>query len=176
MIRHLHPTYSCMHETIIETKQCKHCSASFSITDADEALYQKIAPMIGGVKYDLPHPTLCPDCRQQRRLAWRNERKLYHGTCDLTGKHMVSLYSPEKKNPVYHYPEWRSDKRNEMDYGQNYDVTKSFFEQFQTLLYKVPRISTYNKGTHNTEYGNNVIDDKDCYLLFVTLANENCYY
>lgn len=165
-----------MEEKVIEMKQCKHCSASFSITDKDEAMYQKLAPTIGWKKYPLPHPTFCPDCRQQRRLAWRNERKLYHGNCDLTGKKMVSLYSPDKKVTVYHYPERRSDKRNEMDYGQDYDFTKPFFDQFQILLSKVPRTSTYNKRAENTEYGNNVIEDKDCYMLFITFANDHCYY
>ena len=165
-----------MPEKVIETKICKHCQASFDITDKDEDFYRKLAPTIGGVKYDLPHPTLCPDCRQQRRLAWRNERKLYHGTCDITGKKMISLYSPDKKLKVYHHQERRSDKWNELDYGRDFDFTQPFFPQFNELLQQVPRISTYNKRTENTEYGNNVIEDKDCYLLFVTFWNDHCYY
>jgi hypothetical protein len=73
-----------MSETTIETKQCKSCSASFNITDADLAFYDKISPTFAGKKYSIPTPALCPDCRQQRRLAFGNERKLYRRKCNLT--------------------------------------------------------------------------------------------
>ncbi|MBP9812796.1 hypothetical protein KBC86_05410, partial [Candidatus Gracilibacteria bacterium] len=78
-------------EHLIETKNCKKCSISFPITDTDIEFYSKVSPVFpsGGVslqssdgvdvprKYQIPSPTLCPDCRQQRKLVWRNERKLY---------------------------------------------------------------------------------------------------
>ena len=89
---------------------------------------------------------------------------------------MISLYSPDKKFTVYHYADWWSDKRDPVVYAQDFDQNQTFFQQFKTLLYQVPRISTYNKRTENTEYGNNVIEDKDCYLLFVTFGNDHCYY
>ena len=73
-----------MEERTLQTKQCTQCGKSFSITDQDDVLYQKLTPIIGGKSYPLPYPTHCPDCRQQRRLARRNERKLYHDICDLT--------------------------------------------------------------------------------------------
>ncbi len=165
-----------MVEEIVETKICAQCEESFSITAQDIVLYHKLIPRIGGVEYPLPHPTRCPDCRQQRRVARRNERKLYHGTCDLTGKRIISLYSPDKKFPVYHYQAWRSDARDPMNYAMEYDPKQTFFSQFENLFHQVPRISTYNKRTENTEYGNNVIEDKDCYLLFITYGNVNCYY
>ena len=127
-------------------------------------------------KYKIPTPTLCPDCRQQRRLAWRNERKLYRRTCDASGKQIICLYSPDKNVKVYHYNEWWSDILDFISYGKDVDLQKSFFKQFEELLHEVPRISTFNKMTENTEYGNNLIGDKDCYMLFITFSNENCYY
>ena len=151
-----------MDEQVIERKQCKQCQISFVITDKDEELLQ--------------NPTLCPDCRQQRRLARRNEKCLYHGVCDKTWKKMISLYSPDKKLKIFHYPERRKDDRDVMNYGRDFDFDKDFFSQFAELLQQVPKFSTYNKRTENTDYGNNVIEDKDCYLLFVTLGNQDCYY
>jgi len=44
---------------------------------------------------------LCPDCRQQRRLTWRNEGKLYQRKCDKTGKKIISAFSPDKDYIVY---------------------------------------------------------------------------
>jgi hypothetical protein len=107
-----------MQEKIIETKQCKHCNSSFEITDKDLEFYDKISPsfpspdsMESGLgKYKIPSPTLCPDCRQQRRLSFRNERKLYKRKCDATGKLIISMYSPDKKFKVYDNDFWWSDK------------------------------------------------------------------
>jgi len=79
-------------EKIVETKICKHCGASFDITDKDLEFYKKVSPSFpspdslesGLKKYLIPTPTLCPECRQKRRLVWRNERNLYKRNCDAT--------------------------------------------------------------------------------------------
>jgi len=76
-------------EKIIETKFCKHCQTSFDITDKDIEFYDKISPTFGEIKYSIPTPTLCPDCRQQHRLLFRNTRKLYKRKCDASGKEMI---------------------------------------------------------------------------------------
>jgi len=54
------------------------------------------------VKYNIPSPTLCPECRSQRRLAWRNRRNMYRRTCDASGKNIISMFSPDKPYKVYH--------------------------------------------------------------------------
>ena len=63
-----------------------------------------------------------------------------------------------------------------MDYGRDMDFSQPFFPQFKSLHMQVPKIATFNKNTENTEYGNNLIDDKNSYMLFVTSSNEDCYY
>jgi len=40
------------------------------------------------------------------------------------------MFSPDKKNKVYAFNEWFSDKWNPFDYGQEFDFNRSFFEQF----------------------------------------------
>ncbi|TSC60662.1 MAG: Uncharacterized protein Greene041662_148 [Candidatus Peregrinibacteria bacterium Greene0416_62] len=80
---------------------CSQCSAKFEIAQADLAFLDKVSPLFGGKKYTIPSPKLCPDCRQQRRLAFRNERHLYHRKCDKTGRQIISVYSPDKPFPVY---------------------------------------------------------------------------
>ena len=73
-------------------KGCKKCDVKFEVTDRDQEYYAKI---------EVPHPTLCPDCRTQRRMSFRNERNLYKGKCGLCGDTMISAYKPGHKFPVY---------------------------------------------------------------------------
>jgi len=77
------------------------CKQSFEITDDDLEFYQKISPIFGDKKELIPPPTLCPDCRMQRRLAWRNERNLHRRTCGLCGKGTISSFAPESPYTVY---------------------------------------------------------------------------
>jgi hypothetical protein len=46
--------------------------------------YEKVSPIFKGRKYSIPTPQLCPECREQRRISFRNERKLYKRKCDAT--------------------------------------------------------------------------------------------
>ncbi|HRI36436.1 MAG TPA: zinc-ribbon domain containing protein [bacterium] len=94
-------------ESVVETKSCKVCSANFVITDKDLEFYDKVSPVFNGKKESIPTPMLCPDCRQRRRLAFRNERKLYRRKCDLTGKELISIYKPHASVVVYEASEWR---------------------------------------------------------------------
>jgi hypothetical protein len=103
-------------EKIIQNKQCNQCKSNFEITDKDLEFYEKVSPIFNGEKFNIPTPTLCPDCRQQRRLSFRNERKLYKRKCDATGENIISMYSLDKNLKVYHQDFWWSDKWDVMDY------------------------------------------------------------
>ena len=111
-------------EHLVETRTCRFCHGEFPITDTDMTFYEKISPSFDGRKYLIPPPTLCPDCQQQRRLSFRNERKLYKRKCDATGKEIVSIYSPDKPHKVYHQEYWWSDKSDPMSYGKGFDFSR----------------------------------------------------
>ena len=83
---------------LLMNRSCTQCSAPFEITEEDLKFYDAISPVFVGVKQSIPPPTLCPDCRQQRRLAMRNSSNLYHRKSDLSGKQIISIYSPI--NPI----------------------------------------------------------------------------
>ena len=155
-----------MTEKTIQTKQCKHCQVSFDITDKDVEFYDKVSPTFAGKKYQIPTPTLCPDCRHQRRLVWRNERKLYHKKSDITGKNIISRFSPESEYKVYESNERFSDKRDAISYGRDFDSNKTFFEQFGALLKSVPQISMLGVSNENSDYINHGGYNKNCYLCF----------
>jgi len=84
-------------------------------------------------------PDISPNERQKVRMSWRNDRVFYNRTCDFSGDKIIAMYPEKTIYPVYHPDIWWSDKWNAMDYALEYDESKSFFEQWQTLLKKVPR-------------------------------------
>ncbi|MFH0928100.1 MAG: hypothetical protein V1821_01360, partial [bacterium] len=58
----------------LETKTCRSCQTQFTVAPEDFEFYTKM---------EVPAPLDCPDCRMQKRMAWRNERVLYRRKCDL---------------------------------------------------------------------------------------------
>ena len=139
-------------DPIIERKTCIISGQPFAIYQSDIDFYNKISPMFTGQKFQISTPTLCPEERQRRRLAFRNERKLYKRRCDATGEQIVSIYSPDKLYKVYNQRYRWSDSRDPMDYGMDFDFTKTFTEQFKRLLYKVPYEALNNADSENSEY------------------------
>lgn len=157
-------------------RSCVQCSAVFEITQDDLALLAKLAPVFGGRKFEIPPPTLCPNCRQQRRLLWRNERSLYRRTCDLCGKSMISVYSEDKPFTVYCTDCWWSDRWDAFAFGREFDFSRPFFEQFKELKRSVPHVSLIFMSNENAEYTNFSSSNKDSYLLFASDYNEGCLY
>jgi hypothetical protein len=155
---------------------CLKCAQQFEITDEDLNFYDKISPIIEGKKYPIPSPALCPDCRRQRRLAWRNECHLYKRKCDLTGRQIFSIYPEDVPFPVYSPEAWYSDDCDPMQYGRDFDFTRPFFEQFLELQNKVPRIANILYQTENCDFCNIIVWSKNCYLVFGSINCEDCLY
>lgn len=151
----------------MKTETCKNCDKNFQITDDDIEFYKTLK---------VPGPTFCPDCRQQRRLIWRNERTLYKRKCDATGKDIISVFSPDKPFTVYENEYWYSDKWNPMDYGREFDFNRTFFEQFEELIQKVPQLARSAVNNQNSDFVNQCGWCKNCYLIFEADYDENCYY
>lgn len=150
-------------------KNCRQCQTNFEITPDDSQVYKK---------FNVPEQTLCPDCRMQRKLAFRNERKLYRRTCDLCQKPFVSVYSEDKPFTVYCSDCWWSDKWDPLQYGRDFDFSpkaKTFFEQFDDLQKEVPLLGNIVLNSVNCEYNNYIVDSKDCYLS-TRVEGENILY
>jgi hypothetical protein len=155
---------------------CKHCSTGFEITNDDLKFYDSISPVYGEKKYALPPPTHCPDCRLQRRLATRNERKLYRRVCDLCGKITISSFPANSSFPVYCIDCWWSDRWNPMDYAQEFDFSRPFFAQFHELLQKVPKACVLQLNNENCDYNHLLAFSKNSYLCPGSYCIEDCIY
>ncbi len=150
-----------------EIKICQNCQQEFVIEPEDFDFYEKI---------QVPGPTFCPECREQRRIAFRNERALYKKKCDLCGKEIISRVSPDKSCPVYCRECWWSDRWDSLKYGRVYDFSQSFFEQYHQLLLSTPHISILNQNTVDSDWVNQETDDKNCYLNVGGHYNEDSAY
>ncbi|MBI3619199.1 hypothetical protein HY213_04180 [Candidatus Peregrinibacteria bacterium] len=155
---------------------CSQCGSSFEVTDDDLAFYEHISPMFGGKKCVIPPPTLCPDCRVQRRMAWRNDRTFYRRKCDLTGEMFVSMYAPDAKFPVFKQEAWHGDGWDGMSFGREIDFSRPFFEQWADLNNSVPHWGVAISKCENSDYCNYCNDEKNCYLDIAAEANEDCYF
>ena len=168
-----------MQEHIVETKQCKSCGVMFHITDKDMGFYDKVSPIFGGKKYQIPSPKLCPDCRQQRRYSWRNQRTLYRRICDFSWQSLIAMFPPDVIFPVYHNKYRRSNENDPLQFGQEFVSNVSFLEQYLQLQKKVPRFHRYSYAEDrmiNSEYTHCTWDLKDCYLVFATSDAERSHY
>lgn len=152
-----------------ETKNCQNCKSDFTIEPEDFAFYEKIK---------VPPPTFCPECRQIRRLIWRNEKSLYKRTCSLCSKDIISVYDQNVPFPVYCLACYKSDKWDASSYGIEYNFSRPFFEQFRELFNKVPRQSLRQIGDNiNCDYANFVDSSKNVYLSnSVIWGSEDIYF
>lgn len=155
---------------------CKQCHQNFEVTDDDRAFYERVSPIIKEISYRIPPPQRCPECRQQRRLAFRNERNLYRRTCDSCKKSMVALFPPNSPFVVYCQECIWSDHWDPLAYGKKFDFNRPFFEQFQELQREVPRAALFNLNSTNSEYTNHSADNKNCYMGVAFGNCEDCLY
>ena len=160
----------------MEVKKCSVCKCWFNITDKDLEFYNKISPIFNDTKYSIPSPSLCPDCRTQRRQSFRNERNIYKRKCDATGEDIISIYSPDKPYKIYNQDFWWDDQWDALDYGFDIDFSLSFSKQFANLVKKVPRIAMMTVDSENSNYTNQSYENKNCYMCFAIADCEDMYY
>jgi len=157
-------------------KTCTNCQTQFTISDEDKAFLNKFTFQINANSFQIPEPTFCPACRQQRRLTFRNERSLYRRKCDLSGKSIISIYKEDSPYKVYSSEEWWSDKWSALNYGRDYDFNRPFFEQFAELHHAVPHLALHVTNSENSDYTNLSGYNNNCHLIFASEYNEDCLY
>jgi len=152
-----------------ETRQCKNCNKEFTVEPSDFDFYSRLK---------VPAPTWCPVCRAIRRGLWRNERHFYKRTCQAPGhdEELISMYAPDHPVTVCDTKFWWSDEWDPLEYGQEYDFSRSFLEQFRELQERVPRPPLVNNKAVDSDYCNFADENKNCYLAINANRNEDCAY
>jgi len=152
------------------------CKNEFEVTEEDLAFYEKVSPEFDGEKSLFPSPTLCPPCRQQRRIAFRNDSCYYKNTCTSCKKQVISIYSPDTGLPVFCYECFWSDQWNAHEYGREFDFTKTFLEQFDALKKVTPRLTIFNTQSENSDYTVHSSRNKNCYMSSSIIDCENVFF
>jgi hypothetical protein len=63
-----------------------------------------------------------------------------------------------------------------MNYGMDFDFTRTFTENFRELILEIPRQSLIGANNENAEYINLTADSKNCYMVIESSNAENCLY
>ena len=149
----------------VVVKNCKNCKKGFTIEPDDFGFYEKM---------NVLPPNLCPMCRAQIRLSFRNEGCFYKRSCDKCKIDKVSMYSGNKAYTVWCYDCWFGDDWDAGDFCLEHDPQKPFLKQVEELLKKVPKISLIYVRSLNSQYSNISADNKNCYMIVESSNNENC--
>ncbi|MBT4917302.1 hypothetical protein HON58_02575 [Candidatus Peregrinibacteria bacterium] len=147
--------------------KCKRCSQEYEVTEKDCEFYEKVS---------VPEPKLCPECRQQRRFAYRNEWGLHKAKCSNCSCDMISMFDPALEYNVYCPKCWWADDFNPLDYGADFDFERPFFEQFDELLKRCPLPNLVIGECENSDYANFAWKLKNCYLVTASDYSEDSMY
>jgi hypothetical protein len=148
-------------------KTCTITGQPFTVTEQDLAFYEKMG---------VPVPSICPQQRQFQRIQFRNFHTLYNRKSDMSGKTIVSMYHADSPFKVYNSEEWWGDSWDPLEYGQDFDFSRPFFEQFAEVLQAVPKSALFQYRCENSDFANVAMDSKNCYLIGGCIQNENCMF
>ncbi|MBI5411946.1 hypothetical protein HZA43_02080 [Candidatus Peregrinibacteria bacterium] len=161
-------------------KVCTSCQQPFEFTPDEQKFLKKMEFHYGDAVVNFPEPTDCPDCRNQIRTAHRNEQYLYHRKSDLSGKQLISLYSPTPPwgapYRVYTQEEWWSDQYDPLEYGRDFDFNRPFFDQWAELSKVVPRLPLMQVSNDNSPFTTGTGYCRNCHLINSSEYCEDCYY
>ncbi|OGF91220.1 hypothetical protein A3H65_03970 [Candidatus Giovannonibacteria bacterium RIFCSPLOWO2_02_FULL_45_14] len=147
---------------------CRFSGEKFYVRLEDVEFYKKMR---------VPLPTLSPDERERLILAFWNSYHLFNSKSALTGNQIISQYPPNTQYKIYEHQLWYGGNWNPEDYEREYNSGESFFEQFIKLHLNVPRPSLFiNNTSVNSDYCNDSVNLKNCYLVFNAWDSENCHY
>lgn len=156
-------------------KICASCGSGFYISENDLEFYRKISPKFGETVCEIPAPTHCPQCRQQRRMRFRNFTQLYRRP-GRDGQPVISMYHAEQPFPILPAAEWWRDDWDAREFGRPFDFSKTFAEQYHALSAVVPRFQLAVTSCENCDFCNLANDSRDSYLSFGCVDSESCYY
>jgi len=148
-------------------KVCVDCNKEFTIDSGDLVLYEKIG---------LEIPNNCFFCRLKHHLGFSIFGKFRRGKSDLSGENLITILPNHAKYPIYKSNEWWGDGWDAMDYGQDYDSTRPFFEQLKELQNKVPRPHQTGINNLNCDWCEDIWNSKNCSLSRAVDKSEDSSY
>ena len=147
---------------------CRFSGNKFYVRPDDIAFYKA---------HQVPLPTLSPNERIRRKLAFQNSYNLFKIKSAYSGDSIISQYPSNTPFKVFGKTEYYGDKWNPEDYARNYDRNEKFFPQLQKLMLNVPKCNLNNNPNNiDSDYCNNSSSLKNCYLVFDAHSSEDSAY
>ncbi|MDC0357222.1 hypothetical protein OAO01_00270 [Oligoflexia bacterium] len=151
--------------SVATTSVCKHCAVNFTTSSRELAFLRKAT---------IPAPSLCPSCRQERRLAHWPFGILQKRQCDFSGEPIITTYPPNARFPIYKRDYWYSDDWSPPK--QDIDWQRPFLEQLLELQSKTPHVHTYASNVVNCDFADDTYDSKNVYMSRSCANSEDLYY
>ncbi len=154
------------------TRTCKQCVQLFNIFAEDIDFFKMLR---------VPPPTLCPLCRQQRRFGHRIYffPIFYKKTCAALGhsEKVIAYYSNANPVKVYDDAYYHSDAWDAISFGKDYDLSRSFFKQWQEFSSAIPRQTLFRDiASVAVEYTVSGFKSKNCYYVALPYYAEDVHY
>lgn len=150
---------------------CLECKQNFKIEKEDIDFYNMLR---------VPPPTLCPKCRQIRRLGMlMRTPKFFKRPCVVPGhtEDVITIFPPASPHKVYDVHYWYSDEWEATSYGRPYESNRKFFEQFKDLFFDVPHLALERDLTvTNSEYSLGGRWGKNNYYAAGGFRSEDCLF
>lgn len=87
------------------------------------------------------------------------------------------MYHPSVPFPVYCRECWYGDGWDPTSYGREYDMERSFFEQYKKFSDTVPRPALWQRNSINSDFSNYCAESRNVYLsASVVKGSENIFY
>ena len=151
----------------MEQKTCEITGQRFEIPSEEVDAYKS---------FGIPIPTICPEERFRRLMAFRNEEQFFWRKCDATGKKIYSVYPQNSPFPVVVPDHWWSNAWDPISYGQELSLKRPFTEQLLELWWKVPRPAYIARESENSAAVHNVRQVRSSFVLFNAENCNNCYH
>ena len=158
-------------------RTCSVTGQQFIVNEVEQDLLERIAelnPALGNEP--LPLPTVHPLEVLRQIAAYGGLRTLYKSKSDLSGKPQLSRFDPKSGIRICTADEYFDDSFDNIDFGQQYDFSQSFFLQFATLQSTVIYPPLSRKNCEDSDYSNGAEDLSYCYLCFAAFRSQNCMY
>lgn len=146
---------------------CSLSKRRFVISAEEVSLYNS---------FDIPLPTLHPEERLRRQLAFRNGRHFFERACEKTGRAIRSVFQKNSSFPVVDNEFWWSKDFDAIEFAREFDTKRAFFEQLFELWQAVPRPATVAVDFQNSEAIHHAKTVKDSFYLFDAHRVRDCIY
>ncbi len=128
-------------------------------------------------RFGAPPSQFSPRTRMIQVGAFRTMFEIFWNKHSKTGEPTLSYIHPDIPVPIVLDEEWHALEIGDMpEYQMSVDVNKSFFDQFEQLVRKIPMGARREWRNIKNTVGVGMWDVEDSYMVFSTVGAKRCMY